>query len=224
MKIRLTKMFSLILSLLILSVLFNVNAYAAEGHWEKDGKGWWYALNGGGYSKNSWLLDGGKYYYFNNDGYMLANQLVGDYYLGIDGAMLVRGNTPDGYFVRDDGRWDQNIPKTNWPVLNGTYEVSLSKLNSEYKSGVDSISLEINTLAIFGYIHKHTANGLEDIGYQSICFYVPDNVKFYSREGQDGWLTPMSRKEMEDYINSGPSLGLELEIINNTIIAMYSTV
>lgn len=34
MKIRLTKMFSLILSLLILSVLFNVNAYAAEGHWE----------------------------------------------------------------------------------------------------------------------------------------------------------------------------------------------
>lgn len=138
--------------------------------------------------------------------------------------MLVRGNTPDGYFVRDDGRWDQNIPKTNWPVLNGTYEVSLSKLNSEYKSGVDSISLEINTLAIFGYIHKHTANGLEDIGYQSICFYVPDNVKFYSREDQDGWLTPMSRKEMEDYINSGPSLGLELEIINNTIIAMYSTV
>jgi pneumococcal surface protein A len=217
MKISWTKKVLLVLSTLMLTGIFSITAYAG---WVKDNNGWWYALENGGYIKNSWMTEDGEYYYFNNDGYMLANQWMGDYYLGIDGAMLRQGNTPDGYFVRDDGRWDPDIPKANWPVLKGYYEVSLSKRDNT--SGVDIVGLNIHTLTVSGFMYG--GEELDNIGYQNILFYVPDNAKFYDRDGETGYLTPVSRERMERYIDSMPGLGLGLDIINNTVVAMYITV
>ncbi len=37
------------------------SAFAAEGTWKHNSKGWWYSYAGGDYAKSTWLKDGGKW-------------------------------------------------------------------------------------------------------------------------------------------------------------------
>ena len=62
----------------------------AEPCWKQDSTGWWYQNADGSYPKSTWQLIDGKYYYFNEAGYMLANT-----------------TTPDGYQVDGSGAWIQ---------------------------------------------------------------------------------------------------------------------
>ena len=60
--------------------------------WNKDDHGWWYADSATSYYKSRWAEINGKWYYFDDKGYMLADCLCVDdngstYYLGADGAM-----------------------------------------------------------------------------------------------------------------------------------------
>ena len=60
--------------------------------WNKDDHGWWYADSATSYYKSRWAEINGKWYYFDDNGYMLADCLCVDdngstYYLGTDGAM-----------------------------------------------------------------------------------------------------------------------------------------
>ena len=60
--------------------------------WNKDDHGWWYADSATSYYKSRWAEINGKWYYFDDKGYMLADCLcvddnVSTYYLGADGAM-----------------------------------------------------------------------------------------------------------------------------------------
>lgn len=66
------------------------SAFAAEGTWKHNSKGWWYSYAGGDYAKSTWLKDGGKWYYFNDEGYMFKGWLKDGgkwYYLAPSGAM-----------------------------------------------------------------------------------------------------------------------------------------
>lgn len=70
-------------------------AFAAS--WQQDNIGYWYQEDNGSYPVNTWRwLDGNndgiaECYYFDNNGYMLANT-----------------TTPDGYSVNSDGAWVEN--------------------------------------------------------------------------------------------------------------------
>mgnify|MGYP002672077559 CR=1 FL=1 len=72
--------------------------------WHKDSKGWWYANSTTTYYKSCWAKIKEKWYYFDKEGYMVANQwqlsAEGDtYYLGADGDMqtnMVVGLGSDG--------------------------------------------------------------------------------------------------------------------------------
>lgn len=68
------------------ALLFVGNVFAAG--WVKDNKGWWYKKDDGTYPKSEWFQDkDGKWYFFNSDGYMLADTLSDDgYWLGRSGA------------------------------------------------------------------------------------------------------------------------------------------
>lgn len=71
----------------VMTVLFAGTAFAGE--WKRDNVGWWYQNDDGSYQQNRWLQDtDGKYYYFNESGYMLSDT-----------------TTPDGYQVGTDGAW-----------------------------------------------------------------------------------------------------------------------
>ena len=72
--------------------------------WHQDGKGWWYADTVNSYYKAQWAKIKGKWYRFDEGGYMLANRWYVDesgdtYYLGADGDMqtnMVVGLGADG--------------------------------------------------------------------------------------------------------------------------------
>lgn len=103
-----------------------------EGEWIIDQSGWWFQRKDGTYPKNEFEYINGKWYFFNEDGYMktgfLNNLETGNIsYFYPDGSMAedagwialadgsyiyIRGHycvvgekTPDGYQMDKDGKW-----------------------------------------------------------------------------------------------------------------------
>ena len=66
-----------------------MTAMAAE--WKQNEIGYWYQEDNGSYPTNSWKWINGRCYYFDSNGYMLANT-----------------TTPDGYTVDATGAWTVN--------------------------------------------------------------------------------------------------------------------
>lgn len=75
--------------------------------WVKSGSRWWYRHGNGGYQTNGWGFINGKWYYFDNAGWMVTGwkQINGSwYYMDASGAMLANqwvGN----YYVGSNGAW-----------------------------------------------------------------------------------------------------------------------
>lgn len=117
------------------TLLTATPAFASDGAWRQDSKGWWYQnadgsyvksawisvngtwyhMDGAGYMQTGWLNDGGKWYYLDvNNGNMLTGWAnINDlwYYLDASkgGYMLTDTFTPDGYYVDEDGiAWAKN--------------------------------------------------------------------------------------------------------------------
>lgn len=112
-----------------LSLLASVPAFAG---WEKTDDGLWHYSDNGSYMTNAWKLDGGSWFYLNENGTLALSQFVsGDdgslyyvnadgqmvenqwiniggtyYYAGNGGAILKNTTTPDGYYVDSNGVWD----------------------------------------------------------------------------------------------------------------------
>ncbi|WP_181995770.1 L,D-transpeptidase [Clostridium sp. AM58-1XD] len=72
------------------AVCMAVSSFTAAfaGEWAQDENGWRYMDDGDLYSANEWQCINDKYYYFNDDGYMLSNMI-----------------TPDEYWIGNDGYW-----------------------------------------------------------------------------------------------------------------------
>ena len=62
-------------------------SWVIEG-WQNNGYGWWYQRANGTYPHNEWEIINGIWYYFDENGYMLADT-----------------TTPDGYYVDENGAW-----------------------------------------------------------------------------------------------------------------------
>ena len=73
------------------------SAMTSFAGWQSDANGWWWQNEDGSYPSNTWQWIGGngdgvaECYYFDGNGYMLANT-----------------TTPDGYQVNADGAWTVN--------------------------------------------------------------------------------------------------------------------
>lgn len=67
-----------------------INAFPAWADWKQESDGrWWYENGDGSYPVNQWQEIGGKQYYFDGDGYMLANTRTPDgKQVGADGAVI----------------------------------------------------------------------------------------------------------------------------------------
>lgn len=52
---------------------------------------------------SGWQQDDGKWYYYDEQGTMLVNTWVENYYVGADGVMLTNTLTSDGYWLGEDG-------------------------------------------------------------------------------------------------------------------------
>jgi len=116
--------------ILFISVSASIISYAGE--WKSDAKGYWYQEDNGDYPVSTWRHIDGKDYYFDSNGYMLANT-----------------TTPDGYKVGADGAWIQEnegqfkVKDDVLFFLNASYEETKARLqNVERKSIFGSIGDE----------------------------------------------------------------------------------
>lgn len=59
--------------------------YSATLDWHRDSNGWWIQDSSGWYPRNQWQKVDGVWRYFNGSGYMVTNQYVDGFWLGLDG-------------------------------------------------------------------------------------------------------------------------------------------
>lgn len=121
-------------------------AFAAE--WKQNEIGYWYQEDNGSYPTNSWKWINGRCYYFDSNGYMLANT-----------------TTPDGYTVDASGAWTvngvvqtQSTEQTSGTVHhNENYDPAhpLANMIDKWNLRLTAESNALNTLYIAGLPNVH---------------------------------------------------------------------
>ena len=96
-------------------------AFAANGTWKHNSKGWWYAYSDGTYEKSGWAKINGKWYYFDASGYMATGWIKDGgkwYYLKKSGEMATG-------WIKDGGKWYFLSPSgamvTGWRKINDVW-------------------------------------------------------------------------------------------------------
>lgn len=120
--------------------------FAAE--WKQNEIGYWYQEDNGSYPTNSWKWINGRCYYFDNNGYMLANT-----------------TTPDGYTVDATGAWTVNgvVQTQSTGQASGTvhhnenYDPAhpLANMIDKWNLRLTAESNALNTLYIAGLPNVH---------------------------------------------------------------------
>lgn len=114
------KLRTLLSSLLVTASLIILCPTPAQAEWRGDNNsGWWYADGNGSYYKQ-WKLIEGKWYYFNEQGWMLRNTTIDGYNLGSDGA-----------WVKDTSSTD-NLPSWEKKHENMTFSIGFRRANDAW--------------------------------------------------------------------------------------------
>ena len=100
-------------------------------NWQRDAKGWWILNPDGTYPKAQWLLLNNRWYYFNQEGYMLTGWLFYNnawYYFeekegGEQGKMSVGWKEIRGfwYYFSEEGGAEQGKMRTGWQEVKGKW-------------------------------------------------------------------------------------------------------
>ena len=133
--------------LMAMAMVVGSNMTVFASGWQQNTTGWWWQNNDGSWPANSWQwLDGNgdgvaECYYFDGNGYMLANT-----------------TTPDGYTVNADGAWTVNgeIQTQNVAVNNGGAATGGVNHNAGYDPAhplagkIDEWNLRISNTGLIG--------------------------------------------------------------------------
>lgn len=143
-----------------LAVTLITSNTAVAATWKQDASGTWYHYNDQNVKTVGWYHDtDGKWYYLMSDGKMLANTWFQDsdqkryylsdsgamltdawhqeangswHYFSASGAMLTNTVTPDGYTVRADGTWNQEVAR----LVNTWYQAPDQKIYRFSETGM----------------------------------------------------------------------------------------
>ena len=118
-------------------------------NWQRDAKGWWIQNPDGTYPKAQWLLLNNRWYYFNQEGYMLTGWLLYNnawYYFeekegSEQGKMSVGWKEIRGfwYYFSEEGGAENGKMRTGWQEVKGKWYY----LNQE--SGAENGKMLFNT-------------------------------------------------------------------------------
>lgn len=116
------------------------SAMTSFAGWQSDANGWWWQNEDGSYPSNTWQWIGGngdgvaECYYFDGNGYMLANTTTPDgYQVNADGAWTVNG------VVQTQGRQQNQPVNTSAPTSEEIIDyLSNNKLTGRVNLSIDS--------------------------------------------------------------------------------------
>ena len=98
--------------------------YQGIGGWKHNKKGYWYQDSTGWYPKNRWQKIDGKWYYFDQKGWMESSAIRDGYYLGTDGAWEGSPKAP-GWKKDAKGFWyalpGKSYLKKTWCKIDGKW-------------------------------------------------------------------------------------------------------
>ncbi|MBR0145672.1 MAG: hypothetical protein IJM25_03300 [Eubacterium sp.] len=110
-------------------ILYGKDGFRSLTHkekavWKKNKTCWWYEDASGWYPKNCWQKIDGKWYYFNEKGYMEKDAYRGGYYLTSSGAW--DGKSKSVGWKKDSRGWYYETGKgtylkNGWQLINGKW-------------------------------------------------------------------------------------------------------
>ena len=100
-----------------ISVYSNLNGWSMQ-------EGNWYYYNQGEMQKSTWILYRGQYYYMNEDGIMLTDTWIGEYYVDHNGVWISKYRPAQ--WVRSGGKWwyrniDGSYPVSRWQQIDNQW-------------------------------------------------------------------------------------------------------
>lgn len=184
---------------------------SVEGEWSGDGEDWRYVLPDGEYLERKWLLDSGKWYYFDEDGYMQTGmqRISGKYYYFRPTGEMAVGWVYDEdsdawYYMNDDG-----TRKTGWLSTGGAWYWFDSK-GVMYHDGFRMVSghkyyfFDNGQMAANQYVETYfyDADGLRDRRYD-ITIQGKRRPTDEEKEAISKALANIPRAWIEKFVNAG---------------------
>ena len=133
-------------------------------NWQRDAKGWWIQNPDGTYPKAQWLLLNNRWYYFNQEGYMLTGWLFYNnawYYFeekegGEQGKMSVGWKEIRGfwYYFSEEGGAEQGKMRTGWLEVKGKWYYLNPQVGAENGKMLFNTKVEGYTLGADGAWQK----------------------------------------------------------------------
>lgn len=183
----------------VLSIGICFTSFAGE--WKQDTAGWRYQNDDGSYPANQWLEIEGKYYYFDETGYMLSN-----------------AQTPDGHFVDTDGSWiNSNTHSSEEEAITDASSEQSNDLNS-YEGILNAYTQKLRNATptlIEEYKNEAKQNTNGVMGLAEICTNKVADLAEITTEGVGKMATI--------YLNSGSGHYSEYEDWAGKLYDVYET-
>ena len=174
-----------VFTFLTLSIFSTVCAHAYNPGWKYEDGHWCYILENLTRYKG-WLEDFGDWYYLDNDGYMVTDKWIDNYYLDYAGRMMKDALTPDGYIVGEDGVW---IPGERFDIDNGTFVTYAQRLLNMYAYN-SSFDANPPTITVEGGCYKYDPEayiGSFLVNLPQYVYELPDDAKYQIQNGNSTW-------------------------------------
>lgn len=106
--------------------------YQPRGTWHSDNSGWWFGDSSGWYARNAWQKIDGEWYYFDASGYMVTGWLQSGntwYFFKSSGAMAAN-ETVGNYTFGSNGAWTDTVIEEYTVSISGdvTYILNTSTM------------------------------------------------------------------------------------------------
>ena len=134
----------------IVSSIITLNPIGASAEWRQDSNGWWNTEG------NSWSIGwreiNGKWYYFNNSGYMVTNTTINGYKIDNNGVWVQNTTTTNN--VNSNNATDNSTKVENTVTTNSNNMTNLTNNNDNSTK---------NTLSNTGTINNNIENNTTNI-------------------------------------------------------------
>lgn len=158
----------------VLAVSFSLTfAGTAFADWKMQ-EGQWYYEQGGENIRSRWENIGGKWYYFKDTGVMAADEMIGEYYVGPDGAWV------------EGQQQNQKLSLTLEEVRNKNLDSYTAGRRSVYGTSLNQGELDAVAQKVWEIVTNHITTGMSDIDKVSVLYgYLQKNCSYAATWSQN---------------------------------------